>query len=97
MGMASGDIDGDGWQDLYVSHYSIETNTLYRSYGPGHFEDATNRFGLSVPSFNNVGWGGKFLYYDNLQIKWPDGCLQKIKANEFNRYLQVHYAKSNPD
>ena len=65
MGVDLADVNGDGHQELYVSHFAIETNTLYQGLGGGLFEDATNRFGLSLPSLRMVGWGVRFFDYDN--------------------------------
>ena len=39
MGVAVGDVDNDGWQDLYVTAFG--SNVLYRNRGDGTFEDVT--------------------------------------------------------
>jgi hypothetical protein len=44
MGAASGDMDNDGWTDLYV--LNLRTNILYRNLGNGKFEDVTARAGV---------------------------------------------------
>lgn len=46
MGVAVGDFDNDGWQDLYVTAFG--RNTLYRNQGDGSFEDITEQAGVGV-------------------------------------------------
>ena len=49
-GVAAGDVDGDGWVDLYFCGLDSE-NRLYRNLGDWRFEDITAAAG--------VGWPGK--------------------------------------
>lgn len=65
MGVDFGDYDNDGHQDLFVTNFAYETNTLYRNSGDGHFDDVATRAGLSEPSYDPLGFGTKFLDYDN--------------------------------
>ncbi len=57
MGVAIGDFDGDGLEDLFVTHLDQETNTLYRNLDQGAFADATEAAGLGAPSLPWVGFG----------------------------------------
>jgi hypothetical protein len=57
MGLAAADFDGDGDEDLAVTNFDVETNTLYRNLGGLLFEDASAASGFGVPSFNLVGFG----------------------------------------
>ncbi len=57
MGVAAGDVDGDGRLDLLVTNLDFETNTFYRALGAGMFEDATAQAGLAGPSLLKVGFG----------------------------------------
>ncbi|MBT8486742.1 MAG: CRTAC1 family protein [Phycisphaerales bacterium] len=59
MGVATGDVDGDGLVDLYVTN--LGPNTLLRNRGDGTFEDITGVSGLG-----DEGWGtsAAFLDYD---------------------------------
>ena len=50
-GVAAGDVDGDGLQDLYFSA-NIGPNRLYRNKGNYEFEDITERAGVAGPE----GW-----------------------------------------
>ena len=47
-GVAVGDYDGDGFDDLYVSQPAGLPNRLYRNRGDGTFEDVTTRAGVGV-------------------------------------------------
>jgi tetratricopeptide (TPR) repeat protein len=47
-GVAAGDFDGDGFDDLYVCQQAGLPNRLYRNRGDGTFEDVTDRAGVGV-------------------------------------------------
>ena len=65
MGVDSGDFDGDGRMDLYVTNFSDDYNTLYRNDGQALFSDATFRAGLAAPTFAYLGWATRFFDVDN--------------------------------
>ena len=65
MGTDFGDVDGDSDLDLFVTNFALETNTLYRNVGNGMFVDATGAYGLAKPSFVPLGFGTRFIDYDN--------------------------------
>ena len=65
MGVDFGDVDNDGSLDLHVCNFAGETNTYYSNDGRGEFRDATPRIGLARPSLMRLGFGAKFLDYDN--------------------------------
>jgi hypothetical protein len=50
LGCAVGDVDNDGWPDLYVTN--LGANVLYRNLRDGAFEDITDTAGVAVPGFN---------------------------------------------
>ena len=50
MGVACGDLDGDGRPDLAVTNFYGESTTLYRNLGGGFFADRTAAVGLAAPS-----------------------------------------------
>jgi tetratricopeptide (TPR) repeat protein len=47
-GVAVGDIDGDGFDDLYVCQPAGLPNRLYRNRGDGTFEDVTEASGVGI-------------------------------------------------
>jgi Flp pilus assembly protein TadD/peroxiredoxin len=47
-GLAVGDIDGDGFDDLYICQASGLPNRLYRNRGDGIFEDITEESGVGL-------------------------------------------------
>ena len=75
MGIACGDLDGDGRPDLAVTNYYGESTTLFRNLGRCLFGDNTVATGLAAPSRNLLGFGIAFLDADN------DGRLDLISAN----------------
>jgi hypothetical protein len=50
MGVAVGDVDGDGLFDLFVTHLTEETNTLWLQGPRGLFRDRTAAAGLKGPA-----------------------------------------------
>ena len=75
MGVAVGDFDEDGDEDLFVTHLMDETNTLYVNEGNLFFEDRTNQAGLGTPSRRFTAFGTQFFDADN------DGYLDLITLN----------------
>lgn len=47
-GIAAGDFDGDGFDDLYICQPAGLPNRLYRNRGDGSFEDVTENAGVGV-------------------------------------------------
>ena len=64
MGVDFGDVNRDGWLDLFVTNFSGETNTLYLNEKNGFLVDATFRTGLGYPSIHLLGFGTKFVDLD---------------------------------
>ena len=85
MGVAAGDYDGDGWQDIYVTGYG--RNILYRSNGNGTFTDVTDKAGVGAS-----GWSTSAVWfdYDN------DGNLDLFVAS-FVFYDKSQYTLCPPD
>jgi hypothetical protein len=75
MGIACGDLDGDGLPDLAVTNFYGESTTFYRNLGSGLFADDTAAVGLAAPSRFLLGFGTAFIDVDN------DGRLDLATAN----------------
>lgn len=75
MGIAVEDVDHDGYQDIFVTNFYHEVNTLFLSQGGHSFLDATKRKGLHDPSFEMLGFGAQFVDFD------LDGWHDLIVAN----------------
>lgn len=78
MGIAVGDWDNDGAQDLFLTHWLAQENALYtnqhsrpkmkRAGGDVSkltFMDEADRYGLGQISLDFVGWATSFIDYDN--------------------------------
>lgn len=71
-GIAVGDYDNDGNEDLFLTYYG--QNVLYRNNGNGTFSDMTKKAGLPV-DYIRWGSGTTFIDYDR------DGLLDLFVAN----------------
>jgi hypothetical protein len=90
MGVDAADFDNDGDEDLFMSHLSKETNTVYVNDGGGLFEDATVRTGLGAPSFGYTGFGAGWLDFDN------DGWLDVLVVNGAVVLIEQQLQRGDP-
>jgi hypothetical protein len=75
MGVDAGDFDGDGDDDLFMTHILGETNTIYVNDGKGWFEDRSAATRLGAPSQGYTAFGTAWIDYDN------DGWLDLLVVN----------------
>jgi hypothetical protein len=75
MGIASGDYDNDGDEDLFVTNLIGESHALYVNDGHANFEDLRGRAGLTPLTAPFTGFGTKWFDYDH------DGWLDLFVAN----------------
>lgn len=97
MGIVAGDIDGDGDEDLFMTHLREETNTLYLNDGDGGFSDKSIQTGLAAPSRGNTGFGSVLFDYDLdgwLDIAVANGAVRAVQS-ESQRGLPFPYGQAN--
>jgi hypothetical protein len=75
MGLAAGDVDGDGVVDLFVNNFAEDFSTLYRGLGGGFFSDISQKSGVGPATFLPLSWGAAMEDLDN------DGDLDLVVAN----------------
>ena len=65
MGIALGDVDGNGFPDVFTTNFSSDTNTLHLNLDGRFFDDRTAQFGLGAPSRPLLGWAAAFVDLDH--------------------------------
>jgi enediyne biosynthesis protein E4 len=83
MGIASGDADADGDEDLFVTNIIGETFALYENDGHATFEDARARWGVAQPTAAFTGFGTDWIDYDNdgwLDLFITNGAVNLIES-----------------
>lgn len=85
MGLAAGDWDNDGDEDLFITHWIAQENALFSNMAGDfrqagvdanlRFMDTADQFGLGQIALDFVGWGAAFVDYD------ADGRLDLLVAN----------------
>jgi hypothetical protein len=83
MGIDAGDFDNDGDEDLFITNWLAQMNTLYVNMGGGIFEDRKAESGLGPPSLAKTGFGTAWIDYDNdswLDLLVVNGSVSIVEA-----------------
>jgi len=75
MGVDIADFDGNGTEDIFLTHLTREKSTLFVNRGAGYFEDRSVETGVAAPSIPFTGFATVFFDYDN------DGWLDIVAVN----------------
>ena len=75
MGVGCADFDDDLDQDLFLTNFAYDDNTLYRNDGATLFRDISRRAGFGPAPYFDLGWGTDFADFDH------DGRLDLFVAN----------------
>jgi hypothetical protein len=75
MGIAVGDVDGDGLFDIFVTHLTDETHTLWQQGPRGLFQDRTVPMGLAASRWRGTGFGTVLADFNH------DGALDLAVVN----------------
>lgn len=88
MGVAAGDINGDGRIDMYITNFFGESDTLYSQRSDLMFDDSTRPYQLRDAGFWTLGFGCQFADFDG------DGWEDIIATNG---HVDQHSYRGDPD
>ena len=90
MGMATGDVDNDGWTDLYVSNFG--NNRLWHNRGDGSFQDVTTAAGV-----DDSRWTASAAFFDYDRDGWLDLFVTGYVAFRYENHRPCRNASGRPD
>ncbi|MFT5464829.1 MAG: hypothetical protein ACI8QS_003736 [Planctomycetota bacterium] len=100
MGIAVGDLNEDGREDLFCTNFSGEANALYLSTPRGRFRERASPGGIGGPSVPLLGWGTVALDTDldgDLDLAVVNGHVypQAAEAGTDTSYAQLDFLYRN--
>ncbi len=90
MGVAAGDVDNDGFTDLYVTNYG--SNQLLRNQGDGTFRDVTTTAGVDDPA-----WSTSAAFFDFDRDGWLDLFAVNYVVFDVDRNPECYAPSSRRD
>ena len=105
MGVALGDIEGDGDLDLFMTRVENQTNTLYLNDGSFGFDDVTAARGMGASSLKFTGFGTGFFDLDhdgdldiviaNGRVAWANPLSRAELSEYWNAYAEPNFILLN--
>jgi len=83
MGIAFGDINGDGLMDLFITHLPSELHIGWMQGPAGFFQDRTSAIGLATVRWHSTGFGTSFADFDQdgaLDLAVVNGAVKRLDA-----------------
>jgi hypothetical protein len=80
MGIAFGDVDGNGLADIFITHLTEETHTLWRQESPGRFREATADARVAATGWRGTGFGAVLADFNAdgwLDLVWVNGRVAR--------------------
>ncbi len=95
MGIAVYDFDGNGWLDVYVTHFRDESDSLYRNYGDGGFQDEGALWGIRAPTIERLSFGAVMADFNQdglAEIVLACGHIENAPEYPFYRMPPLYFA-----
>ncbi|QDU37377.1 FG-GAP repeat protein [Maioricimonas rarisocia] len=83
MGIGFGDYDRNGYPDLYLTHFTTDSNTLYQNLGAAGFTDETRQSGLHQPTLQYLAFGTVMADFD--ANGWQDLFVANGHIDDFRK------------
>lgn len=83
MGVAYGDVDGNGLADVFITHFTDEHHGLWTQAAPGSFQEQTIAAGLTRTGWHGTAWGTVMADFDqegSLDLALVNGFVQRRDA-----------------
>ena len=91
MGVATGDIDNDGWVDLYLTGFG--RNQMFRNNEDGTFADVSSQTGTDDPA----GYGVPTSFFDFDRDGWLDLFVGNYLDYSLETHITCHNRSGPPD